>query len=245
MSKRTSSVFSTFIVDELIMKRRYQYIATLAISITLLLLLIAVALNTSPSNDETTIGDAQSDDRVGTLPAITFTLNQVSVASSLTGETINYSFQSRIEYLVETEKINESTILITSDKFEIVVKTPMESFGGIMEALSITPNISNMYNIDIVRVKDPPLGFVSTEFGTTNSKENLYYYAEADNSVCSQLYDVTHCGNFSIPIPGQSSRMEIYCAVNESTDVKYCDEFITNLELVSNETVIRLVSDYR
>jgi hypothetical protein len=176
-----------------------------------------------------------------------FTLNRITVVSAVTGETINYTFSSFIDYpVIEGIDPDDSSTLFTTSQFNIYISTPAESFGGIIEAQEIKENILNQFNAEVVRVKDIKPGLTNTffeNFGYELYKERYFYGTKVGNQ-CLNMYEITFCDAPHILV-NNDIPLVVYCAVVDSEAVKFCDEFVSNLKLIKSEVITKPVSYYR
>ncbi len=251
------------------MKKKYIILITIAIVLLISVFIIIYLLvkNKQISNNDQTDFNSQttvsypSNENSGLSfreidnKDIEFTLNQTTVASPLKGETEDFTFQSELnQNPIELAQIGNQGVVISSENINIIIYLKAESFGGIYNAMISEQSIPNHLNIsELSRVENKSVDFAKEEFsiyGLSGKKYYFYTDTKTGDAQCAQVTKDQFCGEAHITIKGTNGQgidatTIIYCSVNNEQDVKYCDEFVSNLKVKSENLKIYPVSYFR
>lgn len=217
----------------------------ISIIIVVLMILLYLLLQTANVADKNPVVPTSNPNIATESTKFKFTLNAENVGTPINGKTYDYSFKSSITTDFEIESLNYSpaTYILTSKEFELVVFTPAESFGGIVEANSTEEINDNKLGIPLTRVEPADQNIARDYFSEFNNEHDRVYFYGTKGGEGIGCTEDSFCGSEHIKIESSQEEhpdasLKVYCFVSSEESVSYCDEFVRNLELIDSELKI-------
>jgi hypothetical protein len=181
-----------------------------------------------------------------------FTLTQENVATPLRGEVADFYFESSISEAATSTltEVDKRTILISSSQYNLLMYLPGESFGGVFDSLSVENNIVNQLNKKITRIEPKDNKFLKDDFLNVSVNNSGYYYfygVEDIQNNCPKEGIMKYCGSDHIEVAGKNEKninaiVRLYCQVSDKSNLRYCDEFAKNLNVI--ESISKISEDF-